>query len=64
MYSFSFISHSFIHIYYSGSFGGTYFRPIKSAVTGRSYSSEEALADLPREWFRGLDEEELVTSEE
>ena len=35
-----------------GAFGGTYFRPIKSAVTGLSYT--EAHAEFPEEWFKGL----------
>ena len=36
-----------------GSFGGTYFRPITSAVTGETY--ENVWKEFPEEWFRGLD---------
>lgn len=49
--------------YFLGSFGGTYFRPIYSAVCKRSFTSEEAMAGLPAEWFRGLDMKTQVTSE-
>merc|ERR1712141_995650 len=34
-----------------GSFGGTYFRPIKSAVTGLRYN--KMWNELPRDWFEG-----------
>lgn len=47
----------------AGSFGGTYFRPIYSSVTKKSYTAEEALEDLPPEWFDGLDLEKMVTSQ-
>jgi hypothetical protein len=46
----------------AGSFGGTYFRPIYSEVTNRSYTSEEAMEGLPAEWFEGLDVASMVTS--
>ena len=45
-----------------GSFGGTYFRPITSAVTGESYKSREVLAEFPKDWFAGLDLKTQVTS--
>jgi hypothetical protein len=35
-----------------GSFGGTYFRPIKSKVTNQSYM--DAWKEFPKEWFSGL----------
>jgi hypothetical protein len=35
-----------------GSFGGTYFRPISSKVTGQSYS--EVWKELPEDWLKGL----------
>ena len=38
-----------------GSFGGTYFRPIISAVLNRKISSKEVLEDIPKEWLKGLD---------
>lgn len=47
-----------------GSFGGTYFRPISSSVTGQSYTSEEAMHGLPAKWFKGLDVGRMVTSKE
>lgn len=46
-----------------GSFGGTYFRAIHSNVAKRSFTAEEALEDLPKEWFTGLNMEGLVTSD-
>ena len=38
-----------------GSFGGTYFRPIRSGVTGASYTTKEVLREYPKEWFEGID---------
>ena len=39
----------------AGSFGGTYFRPIVSAVTNTKYNAQEVLKDtLPKEWVDGL----------
>ena len=35
-----------------GSFGGTYFRPIHSRVTGKDY--DEEWEDLPMDWLKGL----------
>jgi hypothetical protein len=43
-----------------GSFGGTYFRPIRSAVTQRSY--EGAWQEFPADWFEGLDVAKQVAS--
>jgi len=45
-----------------GSFGGTYFRDIKSAVTGRAYKGRDAIAEFPKAWFRGLDVSKEVCS--
>jgi hypothetical protein len=46
----------------SGSFGGTYFRPITSAVTNVSYKAQDVLQDtLAKEWMQGLSME-LLTS--
>lgn len=36
-----------------GSFGGTYFRPISSKVTGLRYGTE-AFDELPKEWLQGM----------
>mmetsp|Transcript_4884 Transcript_4884/g.9545 ORF Transcript_4884/g.9545 Transcript_4884/m.9545 type:complete len:272 (-) Transcript_4884:193-1008(-) len=38
-----------------GSFGGTYFRDITSAVTGRSYKGLEVIKEFPEPWFEGVD---------
>lgn len=44
-----------------GSFGGTYFRPIKSAVTGESYKAN-VHKEFPDDWFEGLDVKTQVTA--
>jgi hypothetical protein len=38
----------------AGSFGGTYFRPIASAVSGETYTAAQAMADLPAAWLKGM----------
>eukprot|EP00911_Craspedida_sp_UC1_P002783 UC1_evm4s2035 len=38
----------------AGSFGGTYFRPIYSSVTGETYSTADVIAEFPESWFEGL----------
>mmetsp|Transcript_3243 Transcript_3243/g.7642 ORF Transcript_3243/g.7642 Transcript_3243/m.7642 type:complete len:253 (+) Transcript_3243:38-796(+) len=43
----------------SGSFGGTYFRPIDSGTTGER--EEEAWKEFPAAWFKGLDIPTQVT---
>lgn len=43
-----------------GSFGGTYFRPITSSVTGLSY--KEVWKELPKVWLEGLDIKTQVAS--
>jgi hypothetical protein len=35
-----------------GSFGGSYFRPFQSTITGRSY--EKSWQEFPTDWFEGL----------
>ncbi|XP_061192155.1 uncharacterized protein LOC133200357 isoform X2 [Saccostrea echinata] len=45
----------------AGSFGGTYFRPIKSSVTGKQYK-DEAFKELPKDWTEGLNIKKQVTS--
>ena len=47
----------------AGAFGGTYFRPITSAVTNIKYNSSEVLADsLQKEWYEGIDKKCLTSS--
>jgi hypothetical protein len=43
-----------------GSFGGTYFRPIRSGVTQQSYKNVHK--EFPDEWFEGLNIAKEVTS--
>ncbi|KAK3862165.1 hypothetical protein Pcinc_031947 [Petrolisthes cinctipes] len=44
----------------AGSFGGTYFRPIKSSVTGESYTG--VWKELPKDWLEGLNIGKQVAS--
>ena len=44
----------------AGSFGGTYYRPILSGITGKYYKDE--WKEFPEDWFEGLDIEQNVTS--
>jgi hypothetical protein len=47
----------------AGSFGGTYFRPITSAVTNIKYKSSDVLASsVAPEWIEGLDKATQLTS--
>lgn len=47
----------------SGSFGGTYFRPITSAVTNIKYNSSSVLKDtVSPTWISGLDKPTMLTS--
>lgn len=47
----------------SGSFGGTYFRPIVSAVTNIKYKASDVLRDSVKpEWISGLDKSKYLTS--
>jgi hypothetical protein len=47
----------------AGSFGGTYFRPIVSAVTNTKYNAQEVLKDtLPNDWIDGLAATNMLTS--
>ncbi|XP_063850615.1 uncharacterized protein LOC135094451 isoform X2 [Scylla paramamosain] len=43
-----------------GSFGGTYFRPIKSSVTGESY--RDVCKELPSDWLKGLNIKTQIAS--
>lgn len=47
-------------IFLLGSFGGTYWRPIKSKVTGLSYENEHL--KFPSSWWRGISESHLSAS--
>merc|ERR1712168_1172611 len=44
----------------AGSFGGTYFRPIKSSVTGLKYN--KMWNELPQNWLEGLDIKKMISS--
>ncbi|KAL3881674.1 hypothetical protein ACJMK2_028084 [Sinanodonta woodiana] len=44
----------------AGSFGGTYFRPIKSVITGKSYSG--VWKELPKDWLEGLNIDRQIAS--
>lgn len=47
----------------AGSFGGTYFRPIVSAVTNLRYSASDVLKDtVDAKWIDGLDKKNMLTS--
>ena len=39
----------------AGAFGGTYFRPIKSAVCPKVKFGDEVWQELPADWIEGLD---------
>jgi hypothetical protein len=43
-----------------GSFGGTYWRPIYSSITGKNYKNVHK--KYPKEWWAGIPKEWLVTS--
>jgi len=45
-----------------GSFGGTYFRDISSAVTGIHYKGKDVIREFPDDWFEGLSLEDYVVS--
>ena len=44
-----------------GSFGGTYWRPIKSSVTGKKYSDKHL--EFPKSWWKGLDADKVLVSD-
>ena len=47
----------------AGAFGGTYFRPITSAVTNIHYNSNDVLRDsVDPKWIEGLDKKLMLTS--
>ena len=49
-------------VFKMGAFGGTYFRPIKSSVTGKSYKSENVIKEYPKSWFTGINKKTHVIS--
>jgi hypothetical protein len=49
-------------VFKMGVFGGTYFRPIYSSVTGKKYTSASAIKEYPKSWFQGINIETMVTS--
>ena len=49
-------------VFKMGAFGGTYFRPIHSSVTGKDYTPKQAMRGLPEGWFKGIDIDTMVTS--
>jgi hypothetical protein len=48
----------------SGSFGGTYFRDISSAVTGLHYKGIQVIKEFPDDWFEGLCLKDQVISQD
>lgn len=48
-------------IFRAGAFGGTYWRPITSGVTGKSYRN--AHKEFPDAWWRGLKPSQLVAAD-
>lgn len=49
-------------VFKMGAFGGTYFRPIYSSVTGKKYTSYAAIKEYPKSWFQGIDIDTMVIS--
>jgi len=45
-----------------GSFGGTYFRDIVSAVTNKKHKGRDVIKEYPKDWFKGIDVATLVCS--
>ena len=48
-----------MEILQAGSFGGTYFRPIHSKVTGLDY--DKMWLELPQDWLKGLNVKKCVS---
>jgi len=49
-------------VFKAGAFGGTYFRPIHSSVTGKKYTANQVTKEYPKSWFKNLDKEKMITS--
>lgn len=47
-------------MFQSGVFGGTYFRPIHSSITGKDYKDQHL--EFPKSWWTGLNIKKYVTS--
>ena len=45
-----------------GSFGGTYWRPIESSVTGKKHKNVHK-RQFPKSWWKGIPEENLSSTE-
>jgi hypothetical protein len=45
-----------------GSFGGTYYRDIVSAVSGKAYKGRQVVKEFPKDWLAGLDLDKFVCS--
>jgi len=43
-----------------GSFGGTYFRDIVSAVTNKKHKGCDVIKEYPKDWFKGIDVATMV----
>jgi len=50
-------------VLHRGSFGGTYFRHIRSSVLGKKLNGAAAIAELPKDWFKGLNLKKQVCSQ-
>ena len=46
-------------IFREGSFGGTYWRPIYSSITGKNYKNQHK--KFPSLWWKGIGDEYLVS---
>ena len=49
-------------VLHAGSFGGTYFRPIYSSVTNKSYTSNSVIKEYPDSWFNKINKDKYVIS--
>lgn len=50
-------------VLHRGSFGGTYFRNIQSGVLGKKIKGKDAIDELPKDWFKGLNLKRQVCSQ-
>lgn len=48
-------------IYRLGSFGGTYWRPIDSKITNKSYKNQHL--EFPKSWWKGIPDNWLISSD-
>ena len=49
-------------VFYLGSFGGTYFRDIKSSVCNKKFTGEEVISEYPKSWWKDINIKEMVTN--